>query len=184
MEEDEPKPLNVYGRSKLAGERAILAAEGHCFVFRTSWVYGARGQNFLLTILKLTRSRNEIRIVDDQFGAPTSSRMIAEVTATVLHQTIARKDRQVSGLFHLSARGVTSWCRFAQHAINQLRLKTRIIPIPAAEYLTVASRPSNSMLATSKLSCTFEVRLPSWEEALDQVLSELEDIRIAGLVGS
>ena len=182
-EEDEPNPLNVYGKSKLAGERAIQAVGGNFYIFRTSWVYGARGQNFLLTILRLAQSRDELRIVDDQFGAPTWSRTIADATASVLRR-IASNDGRVSGLFHLAAQGVTTWRRFAQHALDHLSIKTRIIPIPAAEYKTAASRPSNSLLATDNLRSTFEITLPKWETALDQVLSELQPHRPVGLVGS
>ena len=101
-------------------------------------------------------------------------RKYAEATATVLHQTIAGTDREPSGVFHLTAQGVTTWCRFAQHALNQLGLGTRIVPIPAAEYPTAALRPSNSSLATDKLRSTFEIVLPGWEVALDQVLLELD----------
>jgi dTDP-4-dehydrorhamnose reductase len=173
IEKDEPNPLNVYGKSKLAGERAIQAVGGNFYIFRTSWVYGARGQNFLLTILRLAQSRNELRIVDDQFGAPTWSRTIADATASVVGQ-IASSDRQASGLFHLASLGVTTWRQFAQHALDHLKIETRIIPIPASEYKTAASRPSNSLLATDKLRSTFKITLPKWESSLDQVLSELE----------
>jgi dTDP-4-dehydrorhamnose reductase len=172
-EEDAPNPLNVYGKSKLEGERAIQATGAHFYIFRTSWVYGARGQNFLLTILRLAQTRDELRIVDDQFGAPTWSRTIAEITASALQQ-IAGKDQQARGLFHVAAGGMTTWRRFAQQAFDRLGLSTRIIPIKTAEYPTVASRPSNSILATDKLRTSFDVELPRWESALDLVLSELE----------
>jgi dTDP-4-dehydrorhamnose reductase len=172
-EEDAPNPLNVYGKSKLEGERAIQATGVDFYIFRTSWVYGARGQNFLLTILRLAQSRDELRIVDDQLGAPTWSRTIAEVTANVIRQ-ITRERRQASGLFHLASSGETTWRRFAQLALDQMGLATRIIPIKAIEYPSAASRPSNSLLATDKLRTSFEVTLPRWETALALVLKELE----------
>ncbi|HEY1937171.1 MAG TPA: dTDP-4-dehydrorhamnose reductase [Candidatus Angelobacter sp.] len=184
MEDDEPNPLNVYGKSKLAGETAIRAAAGSFLIFRTSWLYGTRGQNFLLTILRLARSRNELRIVDDQYGAPTWSRTIADATANVLHQMISKREREISRIFHLSAMGATTWCRFAKRALDQLKLATRVIPISTAEYPTPAMRPSNSMLATEELSKSFEIKLPRWETALDQVLRELKALENTNLVES
>jgi dTDP-4-dehydrorhamnose reductase len=172
-EEDAPNPQNVYGRTKLAGEQAIQASGARYFIFRTSWVYGARGKNFLLTILRLAQERNELRIVDDQFGAPTWSRTIAEVTASVLLQADSDKAQPISGIFNLAANGATTWCRFAQAAAKKAGLLCRMTPISTAEYAAVATRPANSTLATAKLTSSFDTTLPSWEEALDDVLSEL-----------
>ena len=158
VETDAPHPINVYGRTKLAGEKAIAAAGGRHLVFRTSWVYAARGRNFLTTIQRLARERPELRVVDDQRGAPTSARAIADGVAQVL----AKKDWQV-GLYHLSCAGETSWYGFAKAIVGD----TRLVPITSADYPTPARRPKNSVLSNEKLEATFGVRLPDWQSALE-----------------
>jgi len=157
-EDDATNPLGVYGRSKLGGELAIQASACRHLIFRTSWVFGPRGGNFLLTMLRLGREREELRVVDDQVGAPTSSRMIAEATAQVLRKPVGE------GLFHLTAAGSTSWCGFAREIFSAASMKTRVIPIASAEYPTAAKRPRNSRLNCDKLRQAFALSLPTWQD--------------------
>ncbi|MEI2581601.1 dTDP-4-dehydrorhamnose reductase [Scytonema sp. PRP1] len=177
-EQDEPDPQNVYGKTKLAGEKAIQAVGVPHFIFRTSWVYGLRGKNFLLTMLRLAREREEIRVVDDQVGAPTWSRMIAESTAQILSQST--KDlinflSSHSGIYNLTASGQTSWYGFAQaifeydskHSEHKLE---KLVAIPSQQYPTPAKRPAYSSLDTEKTSSTFGLAFPSWQRNLELVL--------------
>ncbi|KAB8320273.1 dTDP-4-dehydrorhamnose reductase [Tolypothrix campylonemoides VB511288] len=177
-EQDEPDPQNIYGKTKLAGEKAIQAVGTPHLILRTSWVYGLRGKNFLLTMLKLAREREEIRVVDDQVGAPTWSRMIAESTAHILSQ--GRQDMlgflsSKSGTYHLTATGQTSWYGFAK-AIFELDPKRsehklkNLVAIPSEQYPTPAKRPAYSSLNTQKISSTFRLSLPSWQKKLKLVL--------------
>ena len=163
-EDDAPNPLNAYGRSKLAGEQAIAAAGGRHLILRTSWVYGNRGRNFLRTMLRLAEERDELRIVDDQLGAPTWSRMIAEATALAL----ARPDPP-QGLFHLASRGETTWFGFAEKifAIAGTGLRRpRLTPCTTADYPLPAQRPENSRLDSSRLAREAGLELPDWADAL------------------
>lgn len=158
-------PLNVYGRSKLAGDQAIAAIGGHHLIFRTSWVYGLRGKNFLLTMLRLAQERDELRVVADQIGAPTWCRMIAEATA----QTLATRP-DIHGLFHLTSTGETSWHGFTE-AILELthdrRSKfPRLIGIPTSDYPLPAPRPHNSRLSCDALLQASGIALPHWRDAL------------------
>jgi dTDP-4-dehydrorhamnose reductase len=176
-EVDSLNPQNTYGKTKLAGEQAIQAVGVPHLILRTSWVYGLRGKNFLLTMLKLAREREELRVVDDQIGAPTWSRMIAEATA----QIVAQAPENVSdffvdkgGLYHLTASGKTSWYGFAK-AIFELdpqrseqKLKS-LIAITSKEYPTPAKRPNYSLLDNHKLTNTFGLVLPDWERSLELV---------------
>lgn len=183
-DEDDPVgPLNVYGASKLAGERAIEDVGGAYVVLRTSWVYGMRGRNFLRTMLGLAQERPELRIVADQIGAPTWSRIVAELTAHIVAQAIAvPEDAQDewwakrSGTYHLTAAGSTSWAGFAEAIFQHLALekRPRVVPISAAEYPTPARRPANSCLSNAKLTAMFGVRAPQWREALRVCLAGLE----------
>ncbi len=171
-EVDAPAPLNVYGRSKLAGDEAVRDECPLHFVLRTSWVYGARGNNFLLTILKRGREQSELRVVDDQVGAPTWSRMIAEATAQVLARGMTRDGvdpawiKSVSGLYNVTAGGTTSWYEFARKILTLGGVETRVVPISSAEYKSAASRPLNSALDCGKLERAFGLRVPSWDHAL------------------
>jgi dTDP-4-dehydrorhamnose reductase len=177
-EDDEPNPQNAYGRSKLAGERAIAAIGGAHLIFRTSWVYGMRGKNFLLTMLRLGAERAELSVVDDQIGAPTWSNTIAVMTANVLAQVIGASAndgshwhewwRERSGLYHLTASGQTSWHGFARAIfdLSELSGKPEVHPIPSSSYPTPAIRPSNSRLSNDKLMRTFGLQAPDWREAL------------------
>jgi len=175
-EENVPKPLNVYGKTKLAGERAIQDVGAPNLIFRTSWVYGTRGKNFLLTILRLAREREELRIVSDQIGAPTWSRMIAEATAQVLAQItshatpLSKLFSDISGVYHLSAGGETSWFGFAKAILaNQLAPTVpvpRLTPVRTEEYPARATRPKYSVLSNVKLNRKFGLIMPQWENSL------------------
>jgi len=175
-EEMTPHPRNVYGKTKLAGERAVVSTSRSYLIFRTSWVYGLRGSNFLLTMRRLARQREEIRVVNDQVGAPTWSGMIAEMTARILKR-FNRTDslKEVRGLYHLAAGGRTTWYGFAEAILNpfppdDFQLK-RLLPIPTSAYPTRAKRPVFSLLDCSKLRRTFGLDLPDWEESLRRALN-------------
>jgi dTDP-4-dehydrorhamnose reductase len=182
VETDTPNPLNVYGRSKLAGDQAIQASGCKHLIFRTSWVYGARGNNFLFTMLRLAKERPELRIVDDQIGAPTSSESIAEATANVLAQVLAPGSNGIqdrSGIYNLTNMGEASWYGFARSILARAssdfgRPMPNLIPITTRDYPTPAKRPLNSRLSCKKLEDSFDVRLPQWEDALAGVFKKLE----------
>jgi dTDP-4-dehydrorhamnose reductase len=169
--EDAPaQPLNVYGRSKLEGERAIAAVGGANLILRTSWVYGLRGQNFLLTMRRLARERDEIRIVADQLGVPNWSRELARITASLVGLgSSALAER--AGLYHLSARGSASWFEFAQAIIGNVARPT-LLPITTAQYPTPARRPAYGVLAPDKFESTFGFVLPAWRSLLRECLGE------------
>jgi dTDP-4-dehydrorhamnose reductase len=174
-ETDTTHPLNVYGRTKLAGEQVLAAAGVPYLVLRTSWVYGARGKNFLRTILALAAQKPELRIVADQTGAPTRAGDIAAATATLAQQWLAAPHtmRERSGVYHLTASGHTSWFGFAEAALAGRPGVARLTPIPTAEYPTPAARPLNSRLNCDKLERVFGVRLPEWRQSLTTVLAEI-----------
>ncbi len=178
-EADDPAPLNVYGASKLAGERAITAAGGRWLVLRTSWVYGANGSNFLLTMRRLAREREELKIVDDQVGGPTSSIQLARATAKILQLDWSQAGAAFpSGVYHATAGGSVSWCGFARAIIAALResekLKVqRIDGISSDEYPTPSRRPLNSVLSNDKFEDAFGFRLENWQPALAEVLREI-----------
>ena len=178
LESDACAPLNAYGRTKLAGERAIQATGAAHLIFRTSWVYGARGSNFYLTMRRLFLEQPELKVVADQVGAPTWCRAVAEATALALSQLLAPKasftGRDVSGIYHLTAGGETSWYGFATailalHPPAPGTAPPRLIPIPAEHYPSPARRPANSRMDCSKLGDTFGISLPDWNTALAQV---------------
>lgn len=178
LETDTPAPQNVYGRSKLEGERAIAAVGGAAIVLRTSWVYGARGRNFLLTMLRLATERSELKIVADQVGAPTWANTIATMTAHVVAQAFATEDAAEwwaarSGVYHLTAGGETSWHGFASAIMERASLTTRplVLPIPSSEYPTLAKRPANSRLSNEKLARAFGLVAPDWCDALELCLA-------------
>lgn len=176
LEEDVPSPLNVYGQTKLAGERAVQAAGAPHLILRTSWVYGARGKNFLLTMQRLAKERDELKIVADQTGAPTWSRLIAEATAQVLAQCFAPIHHspftidETTGIYHLTNAGRTSWFGFAQAILESAPV--RLAPIATEDYPLPARRPPNSLLSNDKLRETFGIALPAWDEALRLCLAE------------
>ena len=177
-EADRPAPLNVYGATKLAGEEAIQAAGGAHVILRTSWVYGPRGTNFLRTMLRLARERTELRIVNDQVGAPTSSRWIAEMTAAVVSDLLGRGDPRgdASGLYHLAAGGSTTWYEFARCILDgdpqrEEQTSRSVIPISTADYPTAARRPAYSILDCTAIRDRFGLPLTDWRQQLASVLA-------------
>ncbi|ATQ75260.1 dTDP-4-dehydrorhamnose reductase [Massilia violaceinigra] len=172
-ETDTPAPLNVYGQSKLAGEQAIAAAGIPHLILRTSWLYGMRGNNFLLTMLRLARDRAQLRIVADQHGAPTWSRTVADTSARLLGLALAGGApwwERHGGLYHLSSQGQTSWAGFAEAIFADAGSSCQVIPITAAEYGASARRPANSLLDSSKLMALCGP-LPHWRTALADCLA-------------
>lgn len=181
-EDDAPAPLSVYGASKLSGELAIREAGGRHLIVRTSWVYAAQGRNFLRTIARLAGERKELRIVADQFGAPTSARIIADAVMKILNMEMSEGGRSFdrdAGLVNISASGETSWHGFSTAILAGLQdrgieVKTEdIVPIKTVDYPTKAKRPHNSRLDHSRLNDTFGIAMPSWREALSVELDEL-----------
>jgi dTDP-4-dehydrorhamnose reductase len=179
VETDQMSPLGVYGKTKAEGEEAIRNSGCRHLIFRTSWVFSSRGNNFLLTMLRLARERDQLRIVNDQIGAPTSSDSLARGTVDVL-QKICRPDLAESlfGTYHMTASGETSWFGFAGEifgqASTQLSLRIPMLhPITTSEYSTPAKRPLNSRLNCEKLKLSFGVIMPTWEECLASVMTTL-----------
>ena len=174
LETDATGPLNVYGQTKLEGELAIAASGVDHLILRTSWVFGMRGKNFLLTMLRLASERDELRVVNDQHGAPTWSRTIADTTALLLAQARAAGQpwwAQHGGVYHLSSQGQTSWCGFTEALVAAAGLSCKVLPISSAEYPTPARRPANSVLDTGKLRARL-CELPHWEQALALCLGQ------------
>ncbi len=178
VETDRPNPLGAYGRTKLAGDEAVRAAGGAHLIFRLCWVYGSRGANFMLTMMRLARERQKLRVVSDQFGSPTWSRMIAAVTSLALKQILAAPEcaSTLSGTYHLAASGATSWHAFAQAIVDLMpadgKKCSEVEAIRTSEYPTPAHRPAYSVLSCEKLKRTFGLQLPSWDESLKQVLEQ------------
>ena len=181
---DETNPISVYGKSKLAGEQAIQAVDADYLIFRTSWVYGTYGKNFLNTILRLSRERENLSIVADQFGAPTSSISIANATLEILNNLTQLNLNNQQGIYHLTNTGKTSWHGFATQIVEEYRanlikqdlelqdlIVQQIKPITTAEYPTPAARPVNSVLSPKKLNDRFNVILPTWQQALKIALN-------------
>ncbi|MCX7249390.1 MAG: dTDP-4-dehydrorhamnose reductase [Burkholderiales bacterium] len=177
-ETDTPAPLSVYGQTKFEGEQLIQAACQKHLVFRTSWVYAARGGNFARTMLRLAQERDRLTVIDDQIGAPTGAELLADVTAHALRQVMRRPED--AGLYHLVASGETSWWGYATHVLAQaqrlqpgLQIKaSEVLAVPSSAFATAARRPHNSRLDTRKLQTTFGLRLPSWQEGVDRMLAE------------
>lgn len=179
VETDPPAPLNVYGRTKLAGDQAIAASGADHLIFRLCWVYGARGQNFLRTIRRLAGERETLRVVNDQRGSPTWCRLIAEATAQAVAQVLRAPDRQpFVGTYHLSAAGDTTWHGFASAIVDALPPAARrcreVTPIPTTDYPLPARRPPCSILDSGKLERVFGLRLPRWDEGLRLLLASEE----------
>lgn len=182
VESDTTAPLGAYGRSKLDGERALAQATSRHLILRTSWVVGAHGSNFAKTMLRLAAERDELRVVSDQLGAPTSAALIADVTAHLVRQ-LQRPgaERFPYGLYHATAGGETSWCDYARFVIgyalrtgHALRVTPNDVhPISSDQYPTAARRPSNSRLDTTLFRSTFGLELPHWQEGLGHVLQQI-----------
>lgn len=184
QESDLCNPVSVYGRTKRDGEEAIIASGCRHLIFRTSWVYASRGNNFVKTILRLAAERDTLKVVADQVGAPTSAELIADVTALALYRLCndpAFAD-SVSGVYHLTASGETSWHKYAEYVIAQAERfgrtfkvsSSQVEPIDTCDYPTPAKRPANSCLDTSKLERTLNVLMPHWKLHVDRLLTELK----------
>lgn len=178
-ETDSPAPLSVYGQTKLEGERLVQA---HCprhLIFRTSWVYAARGGNFAKTMLRLAQERECLTVIDDQHGAPTGAELIADVTAHALHQVQQRP--QDAGLYHLAASGEITWNGYARQVIAQAQavqsaikiIAKEVVPVPTSAFPTPAQRPHNSRLDTTQLQATFGLTLPPWQQGVARMLAEI-----------
>ncbi|KAE9643796.1 dTDP-4-dehydrorhamnose reductase [Pseudomonas sp. PB106] len=177
QEEDPVAPVNFYGASKLAGEQAIIASGCRHLIFRTSWVYAARGNNFAKTMLRLAKDRESLSVIADQIGAPTGAELIADVSALAIRLAVQRP--QLSGLYHLAAAGEVSWHGYANHVIDfakangEILAVTAVNPIETSAYPTPARRPSNSRLNTRKLRDNFSLHLPDWQSGVTRMLREV-----------
>ncbi|MEW8508018.1 MAG: dTDP-4-dehydrorhamnose reductase [Candidatus Thiodiazotropha sp.] len=173
-EEDEPAPLSIYGKTKLEGEQRLLATGADALVLRTSWVYGNYGHNFMLTMMRLFKEKGQLSVVDDQIGAPTWSRMIAEATAQIIHKAprLSPDSPSPYGLYHLTAAGETSWYGFALRILALMGESCTIQPVPTADYPTPAKRPAYSVLDNNKLKRTFGLQLPDWGLSLQQCIAD------------
>ena len=181
LEDDTANPKSVYGKTKWLGEEAVRSNAAKHVILRTSWVFGAHGVNFLKTMLKLSKERDKMSVVSDQFGAPTSARMLAEVTAEIVRQLLQEFSYRKYGTYHLVAEGETSWHGYAKYVVeraNAMGLETKldpknIKPIKTKEFPLPAPRPANSRLDTTKVRETFGITLPAWQSEVDHVLAEL-----------
>jgi dTDP-4-dehydrorhamnose reductase len=177
QEEDPVAPVNFYGASKLAGEQAIIASGCRHLIFRTSWVFAARGNNFAKTMLRLAKDRESLSVIADQIGAPTGADLIADVSALAIRLAVQRP--QLSGLYHLAAAGEVSWHGYANHVIDfakangEILSVTAVNPIETSAYPTPARRPSNSRLNTRKLRDNFSLHLPDWQSGVTRMLREV-----------
>ncbi|HYE70737.1 MAG TPA: dTDP-4-dehydrorhamnose reductase [Aquabacterium sp.] len=178
-------PLSAYGRSKLAGEEQIRASRCKHLILRTSWVYAARGGNFARTMLRLAGERDELKVVDDQIGAPTGADLLADL-ATLMLRTVAVKP-ELAGTYHACAAGETSWCAYARHVIGWARARglplratpESVLPIPSSAYPVPAQRPLNSRLDTTKLRQAFGLMLPQWQQGVERMLAEVLNLPLA-----
>jgi dTDP-4-dehydrorhamnose reductase len=177
VETDPTAPLSVYGRTKLAGEQAIIDSGCAHLIFRTSWVYAARGNNFAKTMLRLAAEREQLNVISDQIGAPTGADLIADISAHAIRAT--RHNTRLTGVYHLAARGETSWHGYAEFVIATARAQgqalkvSAINPIPTTQYLTPATRPLNSRLNTEKLRHNFGLVMPRWQDGVARMLDEI-----------
>lgn len=178
-ETDTPAPLNVYGATKLEGEQQIADACPNHLIFRTSWVYAARGGNFAKTMLRLAKERERLTVIDDQIGAPTGADLLADVTAHAIRSIASRPE--LAGLYHLVAGGTTSWHGYAKFVVAHAQqagvtLKTTVDavdPVPTSAFPTPARRPHNSRLDTDKLQAAFGLTLPAWQQGVERMLTEI-----------
>ena len=186
-EKDTPAPLSVYGRSKLEGEQRIQASGAKHLIFRTSWVYAARGGNFAKTMLRLAQERDRLTVINDQFGAPTGAELLADVTAQAVRSVLSSSSTSspespsLQGIYHLAASGETTWHAYAQHVVDKaallkpsLQIKAQeIAAVPTSAFPTPAVRPHNSRLDTRKLQAAFGLTLPPWQHGVDRMLAEV-----------
>jgi dTDP-4-dehydrorhamnose reductase len=182
VETDPTGPLSVYGRNKLEGEQLIATINPRHLVFRTSWVYAARGGNFAKTMLRLAQERDRLTVINDQIGAPTGADLLADVTAHAIRQVMGQPAlAEHAGIYHLVASGETSWFEYAKHVLEQakqaqpdIKLKaTEVLPVPTSAFPTPAKRPHNSRLNTTKLQNTFGLILPPWQAGVNRMLAEI-----------
>lgn len=174
-------PLSVYGQTKLDGEKAIVASGCKHLIFRTSWVYAARGGNFVKTMLSLAQERDKLMVIDDQYGAPTGADLIADVTAHAMRRVLNTHNNSLNGVYHLVASGDTNWHSYARHVIEQAKAikpeaawkVSEIAPVPTSAFPTAAVRPLNSRLCTTKLQQAFDLVLPPWQQGVDRMLAEI-----------
>jgi dTDP-4-dehydrorhamnose reductase len=179
LETDTPAPLSVYGQTKLEGERLIAERCNRHLIFRTSWVYAARGGNFAKTMLRLAQERERLTVIDDQWGAPTGAELLADVTAHAIRQVVQHP--QDAGLYHQAARGATTWNGYAKHVLAHVGIAqsdmkiiaTEVAPVPTSAFPTPARRPHNSRLNTGRLQTTFGLSLPPWQQGVDRMLCEV-----------
>ena len=182
VETDATEPLNTYGKTKLQGEKNIQASGCLHLIFRTSWVYSANGNNFIKTILRLAQQRDKLTVVNDQIGSPTGAELIADITALALLMT--KHNPEISGLYHLTASGSTSWYEFAKYILESaenaesanlpLKIKsTALQPIASSDFPSAAQRPFNSRLSSLKLAKTFDLMLPAWQCGVKRALTEI-----------
>ncbi|MCG1033813.1 dTDP-4-dehydrorhamnose reductase [Bacillus amyloliquefaciens] len=177
LETDTTAPLNVYGETKLAGEKAL---QNHCprhLIFRTSWVYAGKGNNFAKTMLRLAKERSELSVINDQYGAPTGAELLADCTAHAIRMALMKPE--VAGLYHLVAGGTTTWHDYAALVFDEARKAgvslalTHLNAVPTSHYPTAARRPNNSRLDTTKFKHNFGMVLPQWEKGVKRMLAEL-----------
>jgi len=183
LETDTPAPLSVYGQTKLEGEQLIAAHCSRHLIFRTCWVYAARGDNFAKTMLRLAQERERLTVIDDQRGTPTGAELLADVTAHAIRQVMHRQYPQPeqAGIYHLAASGETTWNGYAKHVISQAGrtqsaikiIANEVVPVPTSAFHTPARRPHNSRLSTGKLQSTFGLTLPAWQQGVDRMLAEI-----------
>lgn len=180
-ESDKTNPVSVYGKTKLQGEQFIQASECKHLIFRTSWVYASKGNNFAKTMIRLAQERDELKVVDDQIGAPTSAELIADITALCLYKIKQNKSQDLSGIYNLVPRGEVSWFGFAKYVIEQAVKQgvvfqvpaEKIQAIPSTDFPTPAQRPKNSRLDVSKIISAFELHIPHWHTHVDRLINEL-----------
>lgn len=179
-EDDAPSPQSVYGQTKLAGEEAVCDVADHFLVFRTSWVYAARRQNFLLTMLRLAREREELRVVADQVGSPTWVQTLADFARAAVDD--AGSLSIADGIYHVSANGRTSWHGFAEAILNAIpdpkRIAKRVVPISTADFPTAAKRPAFSVLSNNKIESATRLRVPDWQAQLAECAAELKSDKL------
>ena len=181
QEDDDTAPLNVYGQTKLNGEKAIVASGCKYLIFRTSWVYAARGGNFAKTMLRLAQELDKLTVINDQHGVPTGADLIADVTAHAIRRVADTHNTNLSGIYHLVASGETTWYGYASYVIEKakaikldLQIKANeITPVSTFEFPTPATRPLNSRLCTTKLKQAFGLVLPPWQQGVDRMLAEI-----------
>jgi dTDP-4-dehydrorhamnose reductase len=181
QEDEGTGPLSVYGQTKLDGEQAIVASGCKYLIFRTSWVYAARGGNFAKTMLRLAQERDKLTVIHDQYGAPTGADLIADITAHAMRRVLKTQNISLSGVYHLVASGETTWHGYASHVIEKAKTirpeldwkAADIAPVPTSAFPTPAARPLNSRLCTQKLQQAFDLVLPPWQQGVDRMLAEI-----------